>query len=245
MVNFLSKYIAVFLTGFTVSYFLTPVVRWVAVRFGIVDLPNERRPHKQPTARGGGLAVFLGFHAACLVAVLVPWPTVAGTLDFAWWQRFVLPSVVLLFVGLIDDIRGMRPLVKLGGQALAASLIFLGGARFGIVIGHQLPLWLDFLMVNFWILAVINAFNLVDGLDGLAPGGRHFGARFVRSRSLEPLAGQCAGLAGFYPEPAWPFCAIISVRPAFFGRTLEACLSGSLLGSFPFRPSTRARSYCR
>ncbi len=66
MVNFLSKYIAVFLTGFTVSYFLTPVVRWVAVRFGIVDLPNERRPHKQPTARGGGLAVFLGFHAACL-----------------------------------------------------------------------------------------------------------------------------------------------------------------------------------
>ncbi|HTA31557.1 MAG TPA: hypothetical protein VK731_13780 [Candidatus Cybelea sp.] len=158
------------MTGFTVSYFLTPVVRWVAVRFGIVDLPNERRPHKRPTARGGGLAVFLGFHAACLVAVLVPWPTVAGALDFAWWQRFVLPSVVLLFVGLIDDIRGMRPLVKLGGQALAASLIFFGGARFGVVIGHQLPLWLDFLMVNFWILAVINAFNLVDGLDGLASG---------------------------------------------------------------------------
>jgi UDP-N-acetylmuramyl pentapeptide phosphotransferase/UDP-N-acetylglucosamine-1-phosphate transferase len=170
MSGFLNKYIAVFLTGFVVSYLLTPVVRWLAVRFGIVDLPNERRPHKRATARGGGLAIFLGFHAACLMAVAFPWPKFAGGLDFAWWQRFVLPSLVLLIIGLIDDIRGMRPLVKLGGQAIAASLIFLGGARFGILLGHQLPLWLDFVMVNLWILAVINAFNLVDGLDGLASG---------------------------------------------------------------------------
>jgi UDP-N-acetylmuramyl pentapeptide phosphotransferase/UDP-N-acetylglucosamine-1-phosphate transferase len=170
MPSFLSKYIAVFLVGFVVTYLFTPVVRWLAVRFGIVDLPNERRPHKRPTARGGGLAVFFGFHAACLMAVAFPWPKIAGELDFAWWQRFVLPSLVLLVVGLIDDIRGMRPLVKLSGQAMAASLIFLGGARFGILLGHQLPLWLDFVMVNLWILAVINAFNLVDGLDGLASG---------------------------------------------------------------------------
>ena len=61
-------------------------------------------------------------------------------------------------------------MVKLGGQAIAASLIFLGGARFGILFGHHLPLALDFVMVNLWILAVINAFNLVDGLDGLASG---------------------------------------------------------------------------
>ena len=166
----LIKYIAVFLTGFAVTYLLTPVVRSLAIRFGAVDLPNERRPHKRPTARGGGLAVFLGFHAACLMAVAVPWAKFAGGLDFAWWQRFALPSLVLLVVGLIDDIRGMRPLLKLGGQALAAFLVFLGGARFGTLFGHQLPVLLDLVMVVVWLLAVINAFNLIDGLDGLASG---------------------------------------------------------------------------
>jgi len=170
MFSYLAKYIAVFLTGFVATYILTPIVRSQAVRFGVVDLPNERRPHKRPTARGGGLAVFLGFHAACLVAVALPWPKVAGGLDFDWWRRFLVPSLLLLVVGLIDDIRGMRPLLKLGGQALAAALVFLGGGRFGVLFGYQLPLFLDFLMVEFWLLAVINAFNLIDGLDGLASG---------------------------------------------------------------------------
>ena len=66
------KYIAVFLTGFVVTYLLTPVVRSLAVRFGVVDLPNERRPHKRPTARGGGLAVVLGIYAACVDGAVVP-----------------------------------------------------------------------------------------------------------------------------------------------------------------------------
>ena len=164
MVDFLSKYIAVFLVGFVVTYLTTPGIRSLAVRFGIVDLPNERRPHKHPTARGGGVAVFLGFNAACLVAVAFPWPKIAGDLDFAWWQRFLLPSLVLLVVGIVDDVHGMRPWIKLGGQALAALLIFLGGARFGILFGYQLPLWLDFLMVEFWLLAITNAFKLATGL---------------------------------------------------------------------------------
>ncbi|HZI33106.1 MAG TPA: undecaprenyl/decaprenyl-phosphate alpha-N-acetylglucosaminyl 1-phosphate transferase, partial [Candidatus Binatia bacterium] len=56
----LDKYLLVFLTGLVVTYLLTPVVRAAAIRFGVVDLPNERRPHKRPTARGGGLAVVLG-----------------------------------------------------------------------------------------------------------------------------------------------------------------------------------------
>jgi UDP-N-acetylmuramyl pentapeptide phosphotransferase/UDP-N-acetylglucosamine-1-phosphate transferase len=170
MISNLAKYIAVFLAGFVVTYFFTPVVRAQAVRFGVVDLPNARRPHKRPTARGGGLAVFFGFHAACLVALALPWPKFAGGLDYVWWQHFVIPSLVLLVVGLIDDISGMRPLIKLGGQALAASLVFLGGGRFSTIFGHPIPVLLDFVMVLVWLLAVINAFNLIDGLDGLASG---------------------------------------------------------------------------
>lgn len=166
----LDKYIAVFLTGLVVTYLFTPLVRAAACRFGVVDLPNERRPHKYPTARGGGLAVIIGVHAACLMALAFPWPKLAGGLDLLWWQHFSLASLVLLAVGLVDDIRGLKPLVKLCGQALAAGLMCLWGARFGTILGFELPWFLDCALVIFWLVAVINAFNLIDGLDGLASG---------------------------------------------------------------------------
>jgi UDP-N-acetylmuramyl pentapeptide phosphotransferase/UDP-N-acetylglucosamine-1-phosphate transferase len=164
------KYIAVFLTGFVVAYLVTPLARWLARRHNIVDQPNERRPHKQPTARGGGIAVVLGVHAACLMALNFPWTEMAGDFDIHWWRHFVVASAVLLVVGLIDDIRGLRPLIKLAGQALAAIIMAYAGTRFGKFFGIQFPGWLDMVLAVVWLLAVINAFNLIDGLDGLASG---------------------------------------------------------------------------
>jgi len=166
----LDKYIAVFLTGFVVVYLLTPLVRSLAIRYGVVDVPNERRPHKRPTARGGGAAVVLGVHAACLMALSFPWARMAGDLNLHWWRHFVAGSLILLVVGLLDDVRGMRPLLKLGGQTLAAILMASAGTQFGRFFGMQLPGWLDSILVVVWLLAVINAFNLIDGLDGLASG---------------------------------------------------------------------------
>jgi len=166
----LDKYVLVFLVGLTVTYLLTPVVRGMAIRFGVVDLPDARRPHKRPTARGGGVAVVLGVHIACLVAVLFPWPKVAGALDFDWWQKFALASLVLVVVGVIDDIRGMKPWIKLGGQVTAALLMWFSGTRFGQLLGHDLPAPVDCALVVIWLVAIINAFNLIDGLDGLASG---------------------------------------------------------------------------
>jgi UDP-GlcNAc:undecaprenyl-phosphate GlcNAc-1-phosphate transferase len=166
----LDKYIMVFLVGLIVTYLLTPLVRAMAVRFGVVDLPDARRPHKRPTARGGGLAVVLGVHAACLVAVFFPWPQLAGGLDFVWWRKFALASLVLTLVGVIDDIRGMKPWVKLGGQVTAALIMCFSGTRFGQFLGHDIPMPLDGVLVVFWLVAIINAFNLIDGLDGLASG---------------------------------------------------------------------------
>lgn len=164
------KYISVFLTGFVVVYLLTPVVRALARRFGVMDLPNERRPHKRPTARGGGVAIVLGVNIACMVALSFPWPNMAGDFNLHWWRHFAVASLVLLVVGVIDDARGMKPLIKLGGQAVAALLMTYGGTQFGQFFGVQLPWWLDHILVVVWILAVINAFNLIDGLDGLASG---------------------------------------------------------------------------
>jgi len=166
----LDKYIVVFLTGLVVTYLLTPVVRSIAINFGVVDLPDARRPHKRLTARGGGVAVVLGVHAACLAAVLFPGPKLAGALDFMWWQKFALASLVLLVVGVIDDVRGMRPLIKLGGQIAAALIMWFSGTRFGLLLGYNLPASVDCALVVIWLVAIVNAFNLIDGLDGLASG---------------------------------------------------------------------------
>ena len=166
----LDKYIVVFLTGLVVTYLLTPVVRSIAIKFGVVDLPDARRPHKRLTARGGGVAVVLGVHAACLAAVLFPGPKLAGALDFMWWQKFALASLVLLVVGVIDDVRGMRPLIKLGGQIAAALIMWFSGTRFGLLLGYNLPASVDCALVVIWLVAIVNAFNLIDGLDGLASG---------------------------------------------------------------------------
>ena len=166
----LDKYILVFLTGLLVTYLLTPLVRRLALRHGVVDMPNERRPHKRPTARGGGVAVVVGANIACLVAIFSPWPQIVGALGFAWWAKFAAASLVLLVVGVIDDVRGMKPLIKLGGQIVAALVMWFTGTRFGLFMGHPIPAPLDCVLVVVWLVAIINAFNLIDGLDGLASG---------------------------------------------------------------------------
>ncbi len=170
MFGHLDKYIAALLTGFVVTYLLTPRVRSLAQRLGIVDVPQGRHQHARPTARGGGVAVFAGVHAACAVVLLLPWEPFSGGLSVAWWQRFAAASLVLLGVGIIDDLRGVRPWIKLAGQVLAGAVLFLSGSRIGSVFGYELPGWLDGAMTVFWLVAVINAFNLIDGLDGLAAG---------------------------------------------------------------------------
>jgi UDP-N-acetylmuramyl pentapeptide phosphotransferase/UDP-N-acetylglucosamine-1-phosphate transferase len=166
----LDIYLAAFLTGLVVTYLLTPDVRKWAIRLGAVDQPNRRRPHLRPTPRGGGVAVILGVHAACLVALAFRGPRFAGGLDSHWWAYFALASLVLLAVGVADDLCGLSPPVKLSGQALAALLIWLSGTRFGSFLGYGFPPVLDCLFVVLWIVAIINAFNLIDGLDGLASG---------------------------------------------------------------------------
>jgi UDP-GlcNAc:undecaprenyl-phosphate/decaprenyl-phosphate GlcNAc-1-phosphate transferase len=166
----LDKYIAVFFSALVVTYLLTPLVRALACRFGIVDVPGERRMHKHPTARGGGLAVVLGVQVACLVGLTFPQGARSGGFNPHWWLSFAPCSLILLAVGLWDDIRGMRPWQKLCGQTLAATLICLSGTGFGEVFGIKFSPLLDTVLAVIWIVAVINAFNLIDGLDGLASG---------------------------------------------------------------------------
>lgn len=160
------KFIAVFFASFTVTFLLTPLVRKLATRYGVVDKPDARRPHKRTTARGGGIAVVIGVYAASLLAMACSWTQMSSN----WWLHFIGASSVLAVIGIIDDVRGMRPMVKLSGQALAALLMALTGLRFGSIFSIPIPPVLDYFMVVFYVVAVINAFNLIDGLDGLASG---------------------------------------------------------------------------
>ena len=170
------KYPVIFCVGFIITFVLTPVVRRVAVKLGIVDLPDDRRIHEKPTPRCGGIAVFLGFHAACAVIFLIPWMPFHGYLNIHWWWRFLLVSSLLLAVGLVDDVKGIKPVAKLSGQLVAAVLLFVFDMRFGKILGFDIPLPLDLAATILWVLAITNAFNLIDGIDGLAAGLALIGA---------------------------------------------------------------------
>jgi UDP-N-acetylmuramyl pentapeptide phosphotransferase/UDP-N-acetylglucosamine-1-phosphate transferase len=164
------KYVAAFAFPLVLSLLLTPVVRWLCLRAGMVDQPGSRRIHDRPIARGGGVAIFLAFHAACAVWFLGrPDLSLAG-LTGAWWMAFLPPSILLLLVGVADDRFGLRPTWKLLGQIAAVGLATALGLRIHSVLWWQLPVWVDIPLTVLVCVAVINAFNLIDGMDGLASG---------------------------------------------------------------------------
>lgn len=166
----LLKYPFVFLVGFVAAYVLTPLCGSVARRVGMMDEPRSGRVHRSPIPFGGGPAIFIAFHLVCASVFLVPWLPFAGMVSLEWWLRFLLVSGSLLVLGLVDDARDLRPLVKLAGQCVVACLAYWMGFRVGNVLGQPLAPLLDFVLTLAWFLTLVNAFNLIDGADGLSAG---------------------------------------------------------------------------
>lgn len=164
------KYPVVFAAGLVVALVVTPLwCRW-APRLGLLDQPGGRKIHTSPLPVGGGVALFIGFHAACAVVFLLPWKPFSGQISIEWWFRFIPLSIGVILLGLMDDRWGMKPLVKLAGQiALAVAAYFLQ-IRIQNVMGMNLPVWVDFFGTIIWFVAIMNSFNLIDGVDGLASG---------------------------------------------------------------------------
>lgn len=155
-----------------VCLILTPFVRRFATRIGMVDQPDARRVNTTPIPRGGGLGVVLAVHVGLAIELLF-FPEVMGSFGKAYpW--FLAASLLLAAVGFVDDWRGMRAMYKLAAQIAAASILFAGGIRFHLGILQHLPDWLrfsgEYFITVFWVVGAINAFNLIDGLDGLATG---------------------------------------------------------------------------
>jgi UDP-GlcNAc:undecaprenyl-phosphate GlcNAc-1-phosphate transferase len=149
---------------------LTPVCRILCTRLGWMDNPGQRKVHRAPLPRAGGIAIFLGYMAALSLVRFSP----LG--DSVLWSplsiRALLPAVIVAFAtGLLDDIFGLRPWMKILGQVLAALLACNANVQIHAIGGYSIAnTWWHVPLTIFWLVGCANAFNLIDGLDGLAVG---------------------------------------------------------------------------
>jgi len=144
---------------------LTPAVGGMARMLGVVDRPGTRRVNRSPIPRLGGLALFFGIFVPALAFLPLGHET----------KGLLLGMAVATMVGAIDDFRGLVWWEKLGGQIAAAAIptgfgIWVQRFTFPIVGVHALPEWVGIPLTIFWIVAIMNMVNFLDGLDGLAAG---------------------------------------------------------------------------
>lgn len=187
----MNTYLTIFAASLASSLFLTPIIRRLAERRGWLDVPAEaRRVHSSPVPRLGGVAVFASFATALAVLPLVDNLVTRALMEH--WQAAVavLASSTLVFVfGVFDDLKGAGAKWKFVAQASAGVVLFVLGGRVGaltvpFVGSFDLPPVLNFLFTIAWVVGVCNAFNLIDGLDGLAAGASLFAALVMLAVSL-------------------------------------------------------------
>jgi UDP-GlcNAc:undecaprenyl-phosphate GlcNAc-1-phosphate transferase len=204
----------VVLLPWVVATAATPVCARLAQRRGWVDRPGERKAHAAPIPYLGGVAVF----AAVVLGIAAAWPWVHGRLDARELGSLGALAACMLALGIYDDLRDLRAPLKLAGQIAIGVATWLVGFQIGKV---ELPLgWaiaggpiISLFMTVGWIVVMTNAFNLIDGMDGLASGlaiitaltlfllatgQNELGAAFVALA----MAGALAGFLRFNLPPA-------------------------------------------
>lgn len=177
----MTTFIALFSISTFIALVLTPIVRRLSERFGWLDrFVDSRRVHHQPVSRLGGVAVFVAVHLS-----LVPLAFIDNQLTRLLWSSrqqlliALLPAAIVFLLGVYDDFRGSSARVKFVVQALASLLFYaLGGRIMALSIPFvgaiELPQTVGFLLTIFWMVSITNAFNLIDGMDGLAAGAALF-----------------------------------------------------------------------
>jgi len=163
-------YLAVLLIAAALAAALTPAVRALGRRWGLVDPPGGRKIHTIEVPRLGGVGVTLAAVLSLATVTALGWASVS---DVVSWAPALLGVVIVFGVGLRDDLKPVRPVVKLAFQVLAALVAIAMGVRIDHVtlVGTTHPLgWLGVPVTLLWIVGLTNAFNLMDGLDGLATG---------------------------------------------------------------------------
>ncbi len=209
--NFFLKVALALVCAAVVSFAATPIIKVLAKKVGAMDIPkDERRMHKIPIPRMGGLAIFLGF----LVSVLI-----FGEMNREV-QGILLGAVIIVILGVMDDILTLRALPKFIVQIFAAVVVVLHGCRIEHFMGFALPEWLSYPVSVIWIVAITNAVSFIDGLDGLAAGVSAIsaGAMLIIALILVPdatamasvillaaIVGACVGFIPYNFNPATIF----------------------------------------
>ncbi len=157
------------LVSFALSLILTPIFRDIFRSYGVVDKPDTtRKLHKYPIPRVGGMAIASAYVACFFIVPLITREPLNEQLALVW---DLLPAVGVIFaVGIIDDLFGLKPWQKLTGQLAGACLAYWSGVRVLDVVGFSTHSWWSLPVTILWLLTCTNAFNLVDGMDGLATG---------------------------------------------------------------------------
>lgn len=196
----LSPYVYVFYAAFIVSFLFTPIMRVVASHYGIVDKPDGiRKLHREPVAYLGGVAVVLGWLAGMALSrfLVAHYSNTNGFGQVAPSipAGIVTGGLIIMLLGLVDDIRGVKPVVKIGGQIAAAGALLWAGAGTTVakpLLGNlnerlqiflhgttldvptYVPEWFmtaaSAVIVVMLVVFCCNAANLMDGLDGLCGG---------------------------------------------------------------------------
>jgi UDP-GlcNAc:undecaprenyl-phosphate GlcNAc-1-phosphate transferase len=146
-------------------------LRNLAVRRGLVDQPDlDRKRHQVAVPRIGGVPVVAAFLVSVGIVVVSVRGNSALEESFQFGLQVLPASMFILITGILDDLAGLRPVQKLAGQSLAALFACGAGLRFHIWDGSLLGEAAGFLLAFVWLVACSNAFNLIDGVDGLAAG---------------------------------------------------------------------------
>lgn len=147
-----------------ISLMITPIVIAISKKLNIVDKPNFRKVHTQPVSVLGGTVILFSF----LIGIWISHPMEREI------KPLIIGAFIMYVVGLIDDICDLKPLFKLLGQVVAASVIVFYGITIDFISFPMGPTihfgFLSIPITIIWIVAITNAINLIDGLDGLASG---------------------------------------------------------------------------
>lgn len=229
-----------FSVAFVISLIATPLVKNLAYKIGAVDVPeDERRIHKKPIPRLGGLAIYYGF----LISLLF----FANPID-TQTRGMIIGSLIIVGVSIIDDVKQLRALYKLFAQVLSACIVVIHDIRITAIsvpefLSDTGVLELGYMSVPItiiWIVAITNAVNLIDGLDGLAVGVSSiasFSLFFIAILGGEydvaiisaALAGGCLGFLPYNFNPAKIFMG--DTGSQFLGYMLSViCIQGLFKG---------------
>lgn len=236
----MKTYFALFSIATIASLITTPVIRRLCERYKLLDVPLDgRRVHRRATPRLGGVALYISCITA-LSALLFVDNLLTYTLSFfkAEFLTLFIPATLVLLLGAYDDLRGTNATVKFLGLGLIATLFYAMGGRIDalsipLVGSVHLPAIVSFIVTVVWLVGIANAFNLIDGLDGLASGAALFSSLVIlgvsasgdRALTIVVALVLCGSLAGFLRYNFNPASIFLGDSGSLFTGFLLAALS--------------------